>query len=55
MKKAKGINPKITRNNVSDILRELREMDLVTCLNPSEKKGRLYRLTKKGAEIQTQI
>lgn len=53
--KAKEINLKITRNNVSDILRELREKELVVCLNPDEKKGRLYKLTEKGLKVKEMI
>lgn len=53
--KAKEINLKITRNNVSDILRELKEKELVICLNPKENKGRLYQLTQLGKEILKEI
>ncbi len=52
---ARKINDKITRNNVSDILREMREQKLVECINPKETKGRIYQLTKKGQEIKTEI
>lgn len=53
--KAKEINSKITRNNVSDILRELKEKELIVCLNPNESKGRLYQLTDLGKEIQKEL
>jgi len=53
--KIKLINSKITRNNVGDILRELKKKDLIICLNPDEKKGILYQLTNKGKEIQEKI
>jgi ArsR family transcriptional regulator, cadmium/lead-responsive transcriptional repressor len=53
--KARLINKKITRNNVSDILREMRENNLVECLNPNEKKGRIYQLTKKGLEVKKEL
>ena len=49
------INSKITRNSVSDILREFKKKYLVKCINPNEKKGRIYQLTKKGKEIKTKI
>lgn len=52
---ARKINDKITRNNVSDILREMRENKLVECINPIEKKGRIYQLTKKGLEIKKEL
>lgn len=45
------INPKITRNSVSDVLRELKKKGLVKCLNPKEKKGRIYELTKEGKKL----
>jgi transcription initiation factor IIE alpha subunit len=49
--KAKQKNPKITRNNVSDILREFRDKELVICINPKETKGRIYKLTKKAEKL----
>lgn len=49
------INPKITRNSVSDVLREFKKKGLVKCINPAEKKGRIYQLTKKGKEIRKKI
>jgi ArsR family transcriptional regulator, cadmium/lead-responsive transcriptional repressor len=53
--KVRLINKKITRNNVSDVLREMRENNLVECLNPNEKKGRIYQLTKKGLEVKKEL
>lgn len=50
-KEATKLNPKITRNSVSDILREFVNKGIAKCLNPKEKKGRFYTLTKKGKEI----
>ncbi|WP_295620706.1 winged helix-turn-helix domain-containing protein [uncultured Methanobrevibacter sp.] len=41
----------IHRNNVSRILSQLREKDLVRLLNPENKRGRLYELTDYGQEI----
>ena len=38
----------INRSHISDILSQLKEYDLVECINPEVRKGRLYRLTKKG-------
>ena len=43
----------IHRNNVSRILSQLREKDLVRLLNPENKRGRLYELTDYGQEILT--
>ena len=33
---------------MSATLRQLKEHELVECINPEVRKGRLYRLTKKG-------
>lgn len=48
-------NKKITRNSVSDVLREFRKKRLVVCINPEEKKGRIYRLTQKGKQIRKKL
>lgn len=48
-------NTKITRNSTSDVLRAFSMMGLVECINPTETKGRIYQLTKKGKEILKQI
>lgn len=52
---AAKINSKITRNSVSDVLREFRKKELVVCLNPSETKGRIYDLTELGKEIMNEF
>ena len=41
----------IKQNHISNVLRQLKEHDLVECINPEVKKGRLYRLTDTGNEI----
>ena len=41
----------IQQNHISNVLRQLKEHDLVECINPEVKKGRLYRLTDTGNEI----
>lgn len=41
----------IHSNNVSRILSQLREKNLVRLLNPETKRGRLYELTNYGKEI----
>ena len=46
---------KISLNNVSDVLRELRKKKIVRCVNPKEKTGRLYKLTPKGMRIREMI
>ena len=41
----------IVQNHISNTLRQLKDHDLVECINPEVRKGRLYRLTDKGEEI----
>lgn len=45
----------VLRNHVSNVLRELKEQDLIECLNPNSRKGRLYRVTDEGSEILKEI
>ena len=46
-----SIKTGIHRNNVSQILSQLRKQELVRLLNPENKRGRLYELTTYGQEI----
>ena len=41
----------IRTNHISKILAELKAHDLVECINPEYRKGRLYRLTDKGGDV----
>ena len=41
----------IRPNHISKVLAELKAHELVECINPEMRKGRLYRLTNKGDEI----
>ena len=41
----------IRTNHISKVLSELKAHELVECINPEVRKGRLYRLTDKGDEI----
>lgn len=41
----------IRQNHISKVLSELKAHELVECLNPEVKKGRLYRHTEKGDQI----
>ena len=50
-KEAVKLNPKITRNSVSDVLREFKKKRIVVCINPREIKGRIYELTKLGNKL----
>ena len=54
-KEAKEFNEKISLNSTSDILRSLVKKGIAICLNPNEKVGRLYALTKKGRILREKI
>ena len=41
----------IVQNHISKVLAELKAHELVECINPEVRKGRLYRLTSKGDEL----
>ena len=41
----------ILQNHISAVLRQLKEHELIECINPEVRKGRLYRLTDKGDEV----
>ena len=41
----------IRPNHISKVLAELKAHELVECINPEVRKGRLYRLTDKGNEL----
>ena len=41
----------IMTNHVSKVLGELKAHELVECINPEVRKGRLYRLTKTGEDV----
>ena len=45
----------IVQNHISNTLRQLKEHDLVECINPEVRKGRLYRLTDEGEEVVTSL
>jgi len=42
-------------SHVSRTLNQLQKAEMVECLTPEEKVGRLYRLTEKGKEIRNRI
>ena len=41
----------VRTNHISKVLSELKAHELVECINPEVRKGRLYRLTDKGDEV----
>lgn len=45
----------IFQNHISNTLRQLKEHELIECINPEVRKGRLYRLTDKGEEVTKNI
>lgn len=45
----------IRRNHISKTLKELVNKELITCINPEAKKGRIYRLTGLGETISGMI
>ena len=45
----------IFQNHISNTLRQLKEHELIECINPEVRKGRLYRLTDKGETITKNI
>ena len=46
---------KIRLNHVSKSLKELKENRLVECLNEESRKGRLYQITKLGADVLNEL
>lgn len=46
-----ALNAGFRPNHVSKILGELKEKELVVCINEEVRKGRLYKLTELGEEI----
>ena len=45
----------IVQNHISNTLRQLKDHDLVECINPEVRKGRLYRLTDYGENVLTKL
>ena len=45
----------INVNHISKVLKELKNKDIVECINEEAHKGRLYRLTDRGKEILENI
>ena len=42
-------------NHISKVLSELKAHELVECINPEVRKGRLYRLTDKGKKVTVNL
>lgn len=45
----------ILPNHISNVLRQLKEKDIVECLNPEVRKGRLYRLSETGLKVLDEL
>jgi DNA-binding transcriptional ArsR family regulator len=41
----------ILQNHISNVLSQLKEQDIVECINPEVRKGRLYRLSDEGLDV----
>ena len=41
----------LLQNNIYSTLHQLNEHELIECINPEVKRGKLYRLTGKGEEV----
>ena len=46
---------KLHKGNISKVLGQLREKDLVECITPTRRKARFYKLTKKGEYVADKI
>ena len=42
----------ISVHHISNYLRNLKEHDLIECINEEVRKGRLYRLTENGIKVE---
>ena len=45
----------ILPNHISNVLRQLKEKDVVECINPEVRKGRLYRLSENGLDVLNEL
>lgn len=45
----------ILTNHISNVLRQLKEKNIVECINPEVRKGRLYRLSDEGLDILNRL
>ena len=41
--------------NVSNVLKLLRDKEIVKCINPEDHKGKLYKLTENGEKILKEL
>ena len=45
----------ILPNHISNVLRQLKEKEIVECINPEVRKGRLYRLSDDGLDVLKEL
>ena len=45
----------ILPNHISNVLRQLKEKEIVECINPEVRKGRLYRLSDDGLKVLKEL
>ena len=45
----------ILPNHISNVLRQLKEKEIVECINPEVRKGRLYRLSDDGLNVLKEL
>ena len=46
-----GVALDVRTNHISNLLADLRKKDLVVCVTPNVRKGRLYKLTETGTRL----
>ena len=45
----------ILPNHISNVLRQLKEKEIVECITPEVRKGRLYRLSDDGLDVLKEL
>ena len=55
MPKTIAENCGILVNHISKVLKELSDIDLVVCINPESRKGRIYKLTELGLNVWIEL
>jgi predicted transcriptional regulator len=54
-KESLQINPKISLSNACDIIRQLLNKKLITCLTPNVLNGKVYKLTEQGEGLRMEF